>query len=61
MSVCACVSTVKGGSARRRVIVFMNLEYGLEFKFVGMPVFCVAVLKGGMLAAGRVLLSQVAQ
>jgi hypothetical protein len=39
VSVCACVSTVKGGCARRRVIVFMNLEYLLDFKFVGMPVF----------------------
>jgi hypothetical protein len=39
VSVCACVSTVKSGSARRRVIVFMNFEYGLEFRFVGMTVF----------------------
>jgi hypothetical protein len=39
VSVCACVSTVKGESARLGVIVFMNLEYLLDFKFVGMPVF----------------------
>jgi hypothetical protein len=52
---------VNGGCARLGVIVFMNFEYGLEFKFVGDDCFCVAVLRGGMLAAGRVLLGQVAQ
>jgi hypothetical protein len=61
VSVCACVSTVKGGSARLGVIVFMNLEYGLESKSAGVAVFRVAVLRVGMLAAGRVLLGQVTQ
>jgi hypothetical protein len=39
VSVCACVSALKGGCARLGVIVFMNLEYVLEFRFVGMTVF----------------------
>jgi len=51
VSVCACVSTVKGGCARLGVIVFMNFGYGLEFRFVGDACFLRCCLESGLVGS----------